>query len=284
LSLALCLLGKARLFGFGFHPLLRFHLGGRTSFLGFACSALGFHLRGQCSSLAALDRGLVNSKVRPGAQPEDQDGSSGQQPGMNALALLGANRRELALVIEHSFVRLRGLSRFLFVSRFLFEADAQLRFVTLAQHPLFFFAASSLIGLSRFLFGAQSDRFLFLPLGCFGCDALALSRLALEPLLFFVTNTVFFDAHELAKIEPMSSRRLKRTEDSFSSDMMILILHFSVAYGQGLAPDLRHKNASNQSRGLSNGQFCLISNLTGSNRGDYSGMLNCDLIHSIFSR
>jgi hypothetical protein len=98
-------------------------------------------------------------------------------------------------VIEHSLVRLRGLSRFLF------EADAQLRFVTLAQHPLFFFAASSLIGLSRFLFGAQLGRFLFLPLGCFGCDALALGRLTLKPPLFFATNTVFFDAHELAKIE-----------------------------------------------------------------------------------
>jgi hypothetical protein len=69
LSLALCLLGKARLFGFGFDPLLRFHLGGRTSFLGFARRALGFHLRGQCSGLAALNRGLVNSEVRPGAQP-----------------------------------------------------------------------------------------------------------------------------------------------------------------------------------------------------------------------
>jgi hypothetical protein len=65
---------------------------------------------------------------------------------VNALALLSANRRKLALVIEHSLVRLGGFSRFLF------EADAQLRFVTLAQHPLFFFAASSLIGLSRFLF------------------------------------------------------------------------------------------------------------------------------------
>jgi len=44
---------------------------------------------------------------------------------------------------------------------------------------------------------------------------------------------------------------------------MILILHFSVAYGQGLKSYLQHKNASNQARGLSNGQFRPISSLTG---------------------
>ena len=45
--------------------------------------------------------------------------------------------------------------------------------------------------------------------------------------------------------------------------MMILILHFSVAYGQGLRPHWRHKKPSNPSGGLSNEQPWSISSLTG---------------------
>jgi hypothetical protein len=186
---------ETRLLGLRFDALLRFDLGGCTSFLGLARSTLGVHPRRQCSGLAALDRRLVKSKVRPGTDPEHQDSRRGQQAGVNTLALLRANGRQLTLVIEHTGVGLRCFARFLF------EANAQLRFVALACDPLFFLACSPCFGLPTFFFRQQLGRFFFLSLLCFDRDALALGCLTLKPLLFFLTNTIFFDVHEPAKIE-----------------------------------------------------------------------------------
>jgi hypothetical protein len=98
-------------------------------------------------------------------------------------------------VIEHARV---GVCIF---TRLLFEADAQLRFVVLARHPLVFISSSPFFGLPRVLFGSQSGRFFFLSLPRVSGDALALGRLALNTLFVLATNTVFLDAHELAKIE-----------------------------------------------------------------------------------
>jgi hypothetical protein len=189
------LFGETRLLSFCFDALLCFDLGGGASFVGFARSALGVHPRRQRGSFAALDRRLVKSEVRPSTHSEDQDCSRGKHTGVNTFALLRANRRQLTLVIEHASV---SFSLFLC---FLFEADTQLRFVALANHPLFFIASFPLFRSPRFLLSKQLGRFFFLSLLCFGCDALALCRVASNPLLFCATNAVFFDAHELAKID-----------------------------------------------------------------------------------
>jgi hypothetical protein len=66
---------------------------------------------------------------------------------------------------------------------------------------LFFVADSPLLRLSRFLFSSKPGGFLFFALLCLGGDTLALGCLALKPLLFFATDAVLLDAHELAKIE-----------------------------------------------------------------------------------
>jgi hypothetical protein len=195
LCLTLGLFGKTRLLSLGFDALLRFDLGGGASFVSFASSALGVHSCGQRSSFAAFDRRLVKSEVRPSTHPEDQDCGCGQHTGVNAPALLRANRRQFTFVIEHPSV---GFRLFL---RFLFETDTQLRFIALPRHPLFFVASLPVLGLPRLPFSTQLGRFFFLSLLCFGCDALALGRFALNLLLFYATNTVFFDTHELAKID-----------------------------------------------------------------------------------
>ena len=114
---------------------------------------------------------------------------------MHALALLRTDRRQLALVIEHARV---GLC---FFACFLFEADTQLRFIALARCLLFFVADSPFFRLARFLFSSKPGGFLFFSLLCLGGDTLALGCLALKLLLFFATDTVLLDAHELAKIE-----------------------------------------------------------------------------------
>ena len=114
---------------------------------------------------------------------------------MNALALLRAYGGELAFVIEHARM---GLS---LLARFLLQADPKLGLFALTLGPLFLFPRQALFGSTRFLLGPQPGLFLFLPGACLGGDALALGGLALKSLLFFATNTVFFDAHELAKVE-----------------------------------------------------------------------------------
>jgi hypothetical protein len=189
------LFGEPRLCGFCFDALLRFDLGGRTSFLGFARCALGLHPRLQRCGFSALDSRLVEAEVRSGAHPEDQDGSRSEQARVHTLALLGTKRCQLTLVIEHARV---GLC---FFAGFLFEADTQLRFIALACHSLFVIADSPFFGFLGVLFSEKPGRFLLLPLLRFGGDALALGCLASNLLLLFGTNTVFFDAHELAKIE-----------------------------------------------------------------------------------
>ena len=109
--------------------------------------------------------------------------------------MLSANRGQLTLVIE-----LPPVSICLFAC-FLFEADAQLRFVALARHPLFFILEAPFFGSLCVLFGRRPGRFLFLSLQCFGGDALALAGLALKLRFFLATNAVFLEPHELAKIE-----------------------------------------------------------------------------------
>jgi hypothetical protein len=98
-------------------------------------------------------------------------------------------------VIEHTRV---GLC---FFACFLFEADTQLGFLTLARCSLVFFADSPFFRLQRFLFSSKPGSFVFCSLLGLGGDTLALGCLALKPLVFFATDAVLLDAHELAKIE-----------------------------------------------------------------------------------
>jgi hypothetical protein len=183
------------LLGLRFGTLLGFELGRCAGFLGFTRSALSFHLCSQRRSFAALDRGLVNSKIRSRAKAEDQDRGRRKQPRVNALALLRAYGRELSFVIEHARVRLRLLAGFLL------QSDAKLGCFALALGPLFLFPRQSFFCSSCVLLRAQAGLLRFLPGARLGGDALALGGLALKSLFFFAPNTVLFDAHELAKVE-----------------------------------------------------------------------------------
>lgn len=194
------LFGEARFFSLRFRALLRFELRCFARLFGFACCPLCFHFRGERSGLAPLHLWLVHAKVPSSADAQDEERCSGEDPRMEALALLRLNRSELALVIELTTMRL-GLFR-----RFLFEPHAKLGGFALSLQTLVFFLLAAELGLTCFLFCTAPRFFLFLLASGLGGDSFPLRGLALEPLCFFIAYAILFEAHQLAQIE--ENRRL----------------------------------------------------------------------------